>query len=126
MRPPLTCPKHPPNCCSSTSFSCWPVKAWVTTRLLNGWTVKASPKLICPGASPHAELSKTRSARVHQRDLGARRRGVGELGVGDHVPEWCLPGGGRPPGDVRGDRADHPVGDRRHRGSVFVCDLLGL
>ena len=47
-----------------------------------------------------------------------------ELGVGDHVAERLLAAGGRGPGDVGGDGADLPVGDRRRLGDRLVDQRL--
>src|SRR6266540_2448296 len=57
-------PPKPTNCCSSTFFSCAPVNVWVTTRLLNGWTAKHSPKVTSPGASPAGEFAKINEVRI--------------------------------------------------------------
>ena len=60
----MVCPPKPTNCCSSTSLSCAPVKVWVTTRLLNGWTVNASPYVTSPGASPPGESAYASRRRM--------------------------------------------------------------
>ena len=87
-----------------------PVIVFVTRLLPNGWTVKASPYVTSPTASPPAisvdEQIAANAARVHERDDGAAE-------VGRRPSRRAAPSAMTSPSVALAERREHGRGSGR-------------
>ena len=109
------------HCCSSSSFSCAPVKVTVTRVLPNGCDSNASAVSHDAVAARCTQFG-TQATRIGKRELSTLHTGRGKLGVGDQPTERVVAARARAPIETRHDPADRLLCQRGRQRSIVLDD----